>query len=95
MESWVDERPAVKPEERVHFKCLAISENGYWGRGHSQEEAVKQMREAGFSGRIGKTKNRVRLFLFPTTCTEPHVDGFGNVLWYDGGTDDQPEKVWL
>jgi hypothetical protein len=81
--------------DREHFKCLAISSTGYWGRGHSQEEAVKQMREAGFSGRIGKTKNKVLLFVFPPTLREPHVDGFGNVHWYDGATGDTPEKVWL
>lgn len=91
----MEEQEQVKYEDRTHYKCLSISDNGYWGRGHSQEEAVKQMREAGFSGRIGKKKNRVLLFVFPLPCREPFVDGFGNVLWYDGGTDAQPEKVWL
>ncbi len=81
-------------KDREHFKFLAVSQY-YWGRGHTQEEAVKQLREAGFSGRIGKTKNKVLLFVFPPTLREPFVDGFGGVCWYDGATGDQPEKVWL
>jgi hypothetical protein len=88
-----DIQEAQSPE-RTHYKYLAVSQY-YWGRGHTQEEAVKEMRKAGFSGRIGKKTNRALLFIFPPTMREPHVDSFGNVHWYDGAPDDQPEKVWL
>ena len=90
--------PEQKPEERKHYKYLAVSQY-YWGRGHTQEEAVKQLREAGFSGRIGKTKNKVLLYVFPEMLVEPSVDGFGGVCWYKASPevpfDAQPEKVWL
>lgn len=88
----------AQPTERTHYKYLAVSQY-YWGRGHTQEEAVKEMRKAGFSGRIGKKTNKALLYVFPPTLVEPSVDSFGGICWYRADTsvpfEQEPEKVWL
>ena len=49
-----------------------------WGVGETIDEATKQYRKVGGSGRRGKD---FKVFLTPEFATEVSVDGMGNILW--------------
>lgn len=87
--------PKPRPHKHVKYLALALY---YWGTGSTQQDAIKSLRSAGFSGRIGKKSNRVLLYVFPKGCEDAYVDEFGSVHWYgaDKNVDPpNPEKFWV
>lgn len=72
----------------------------YWGEGATLEEAMKNMRKAGFRGKPSK-KNKVKVYKFPDTVKFDGVDSMGGVSWRVRPdlcmTPEQPEpeRSWL
>lgn len=66
-----------KSDEKKIVRYVALSQ-GTWGSGETQEEAIKNLRSAGFSGRI---QNRVFLFIMPPGSIFGGVDNFGIIHW--------------
>ena len=51
-----------------------------WGRGHTADEAVRQMRTAGFRGRA-RGNPKVKVFKCPSGAVEPYVNELGGLCW--------------
>ncbi len=83
-------------EERDHklVKYLAIALH-YWGRGDSKEEAMKNLREAGF--RYGRGEKQVVLYDFGEGVEDAYVDSMGTACWWtpEGKTEEAPRKFWV
>lgn len=60
-------------------KYIALAPH-YWGKGSTPDEAVKQLRLAGFSGRAKRSKN-VKIYTLPEGATNAHVNGMGDLCW--------------
>ena len=72
----------IKSEaDRRHIAFVAVGQY-VWGRGDTQEEAIAQLRRAGFSGRV---KNRVRLLAFDPDTLGAHLDSHGGICWWGPG----------
>jgi hypothetical protein len=73
--------------DRKHFRFVAngIGTRGYgtWGRGQTEAEALANMRQAGFRG---KMKGRVRVYEFDVDTLGAHVDGDGSPAWWGPGS---------
>lgn len=85
-----------RPHKHVKYLALALY---YWGSGETQEEAVKKMRKAGFSGRI-TSKNKALLYVFPEGTEDPYVDNMGGVNWYlaegwNWRDVPDPQRFWI
>lgn len=82
--------------DKPHIPFVAVSSDGYWGRGHTQEEAVKQMRAAGFRG---KTTKKAILFVMPPSLLDGAIDYMGSVTYFVhpeiGYRTDKPQRVAL
>lgn len=68
----------------------------YWGEGATLDEAMKNMRSAGFKGKPSKAKP-VRVLTFPDTIRFEGVDDMGGICWRVRPdldcTEQQPEPV--
>ena len=71
----------------------------YWSRGHTEEEALAQLRKiAGFSKNKKLVGNKtVRMNIIPKGAKDPYVDGMGSITWSIGDADPHAnsEGRWL
>lgn len=98
-EWWSEKTVAEKAEwlsDKPHIPYVAISKDGCWGRGRTQEEAIKELRKAGFRG---KTAGKVSVFVLPPTLLGGHIDYMGTLTYFHdpeiGCRTDKPQKVSL
>lgn len=99
-QKWWDSKTAAEKaewfEDKPHIPYIAKSKDGYWGRGDTQTEAIRQMRDAGFRG---KTAGKVAVFVMPPSLLGGHIDYMGAVSYFHhpetSFRTDKPQQVVL
>lgn len=90
------ERRAAWLADKPHIPFVAVSRDGYWGRGQTQEEAIKQMRAAGFRGKLA---GKAALYVMPATLLDGGIDYTGAVTYYyhpeKACRTDRPQRITL
>ena len=65
-------------KKETHKRIFVAMAQYYWGKGPSIQEAIKQCRKPGASGRRGKD---IKVFLLPEGSKDAYVNGMGDICW--------------